>query len=480
MADTDTNTHGSRTEDEMVARLRDAGYADWEIAEEMDLKAWAEKTAAAHTRAFATEGRLKHIEPTRIDTQEKEQKMAKEDMSTKQLADLEEAAHSVAVTEVEIDELERMIAAAFYEAKGRGELESESWLGEAFERIDHLRDVFASASDGVEGIEQLIDGVNLAVELAQHEAEGRGELESGSRLAEVHQRIDALREKVAAAKSKEIESALSKDEEPTIAPFATHTKQGYTIIARNEDNEALLFRSLDPRDPTPYVIAYAYDEMTGDWADGGYYHSLLDATKVFDDNYINERFDGFGYDREKLTELLNDWGFADTARNINTLVGELDLAWSDETDLERVTYQVHDLVPDCIAELQEHLDVDPYAMLYRLQGVCKLAENGDVDRLITTNEFNNMLWGGSVEAHIEKMQTLYDSLPADERPDWCTQDMIDTYAEHLGVTPHVTPEVKAASQRPSLASKRQEATKASEHLAGATDRSEARENHGER
>ena len=141
-------------------------------------------------------------------------------------------------------------------------------------------------------------------------------------------------------------------------------------------------------------------------------------------------------------------------------MGELDLAWSDETDLERVTYQVHDLVPDCIAELQEHLDVDPYAMLYRLQGVCKLAENGDVDRLITTNEFNNMLWGGSVEAHIEKMQTLYDSLPADERPDWCTQDMIDTYAEHLGVTPHVTPEVKAASQRPSLASKRQEATKA--------------------
>ena len=206
MADTDTNTHGSRTEDEMVARLRDAGYADWDIAEEMDLKAWAEKTAAAHTRAFATEGRLKHIEPNRIDTQEKEQKMAKEDMSTKQLADLEEAAHSVAVTEVEIDELERMIAAAFYEAKGRGELESESWLGEAFERIDHLRDVFASASDGVEGIEQLIDGVNLAVELAQHEAEGRGELESGSRLAEVHQRIDALREKVAAAKSKEIES----------------------------------------------------------------------------------------------------------------------------------------------------------------------------------------------------------------------------------------------------------------------------------
>lgn len=72
MADTDTNTHGSRTEDEMVARLRDAGYADWEIAEEMDLKAWAEKTAAAHTRAFATEGRLKHIEPNRIDTQEKE------------------------------------------------------------------------------------------------------------------------------------------------------------------------------------------------------------------------------------------------------------------------------------------------------------------------------------------------------------------------------------------------------------------------
>ena len=58
--------------------------------------------------------------------------MAKEDMSTKQLADLEEAAHSVAVTEVEIDELVAHDSqSAFYDGQGRGELESESWLGEA-------------------------------------------------------------------------------------------------------------------------------------------------------------------------------------------------------------------------------------------------------------------------------------------------------------------------------------------------------------
>lgn len=40
--------HGSSTPEEMAARMRDAGYEDWEIADEMSEAQWASRAASAH------------------------------------------------------------------------------------------------------------------------------------------------------------------------------------------------------------------------------------------------------------------------------------------------------------------------------------------------------------------------------------------------------------------------------------------------
>lgn len=59
---------GSITSDEMAGRMRDAGYAEWEIAEEIDQRIWAEKTVRGNTDQLKTKNRL-DIEPNRIDAE---------------------------------------------------------------------------------------------------------------------------------------------------------------------------------------------------------------------------------------------------------------------------------------------------------------------------------------------------------------------------------------------------------------------------
>lgn len=63
-----TGLHGSRSHDEMAARMRDVGYEDWEIQEEIDLKAWAERERDRNTELFRAGSRLP-VEPNRIDAQ---------------------------------------------------------------------------------------------------------------------------------------------------------------------------------------------------------------------------------------------------------------------------------------------------------------------------------------------------------------------------------------------------------------------------
>lgn len=63
---------GSSSHDEMAMRMHDAGYEDWEISEEMDLKEWAEKTVHIHTEQFGSKGKLEDIDPNRIDAENRE------------------------------------------------------------------------------------------------------------------------------------------------------------------------------------------------------------------------------------------------------------------------------------------------------------------------------------------------------------------------------------------------------------------------
>ena len=57
---------GSASAGEMAARMRDAGYEDWEVAEELASKEDAEKTVARHTAMLAEAGRLTDVEPDRL------------------------------------------------------------------------------------------------------------------------------------------------------------------------------------------------------------------------------------------------------------------------------------------------------------------------------------------------------------------------------------------------------------------------------
>lgn len=47
------------------------------------------------------------------------------------------------------------------------------------------------------------------------------------------------------------------------------------------------------------------------------------------------------------------------------------------------------------------------------------------------NAKENVLWAGSVEEQISKMQEIYDKLPVGEKPEWLTQDDINRYSKDM-------------------------------------------------
>lgn len=47
------------------------------------------------------------------------------------------------------------------------------------------------------------------------------------------------------------------------------------------------------------------------------------------------------------------------------------------------------------------------------------------------NEKENVLWVGSVEGQISKMQEIYDKLPEGAKPEWLTQEDINRYSERM-------------------------------------------------
>ena len=61
----ETDKFGSASSHEMEARMRDAGYEEWEIRDEMELKEWAEKSVRRNTEAMRSVGRLE-IDPRRL------------------------------------------------------------------------------------------------------------------------------------------------------------------------------------------------------------------------------------------------------------------------------------------------------------------------------------------------------------------------------------------------------------------------------
>ena len=45
------------------------------------------------------------------------------------------------------------------------------------------------------------------------------------------------------------------------------------------------------------------------------------------------------------------------------------------------------------------------------------------------------LWGGSIQAHIKAMKTLYNSFPREDRPQWLTMDQIQELAKQMESEP---------------------------------------------
>lgn len=69
-------------------------------------------------------------------------------------------------------------------------------------------------------------------------------------------------------------------------------------------------------------------------------------------------------------------------------------------------------------------DTFRYQLLSRLKSDCDYyLGNG--------NRFEDHLWAGDVEGHIESMQRLWDSFSENEKPEWLTQEDILEYQQQM-------------------------------------------------
>ena len=65
-----------------------------------------------------------------------------------------------------------------------------------------------------------------------------------------------------------------------------------------------------------------------------------------------------------------------------------------------------------------------YMLLSRLQTDCKyFLGNG--------NRYEKHLWAGNVEEHITAMKMLWNSFPADEKPQWISIEDIENYEKEM-------------------------------------------------
>lgn len=69
-----------------------------------------------------------------------------------------------------------------------------------------------------------------------------------------------------------------------------------------------------------------------------------------------------------------------------------------------------------------------YMLLNRLQADCEYYINNYAE--LGANRAK-ALWAGEEQAHIDKMRELYDLLPV--KPEWCTREQINHYAQKLNV-----------------------------------------------
>ncbi len=66
-----------------------------------------------------------------------------------------------------------------------------------------------------------------------------------------------------------------------------------------------------------------------------------------------------------------------------------------------------------------------YMLLDRLAQDCEYyLGNGNRDA--------KQLWAGGEQAQIDKMRELWDSMPADGKPEWLTREQIDNLALQMG------------------------------------------------
>lgn len=47
------------------------------------------------------------------------------------------------------------------------------------------------------------------------------------------------------------------------------------------------------------------------------------------------------------------------------------------------------------------------------------------------NRAESVLWGGTVEQHIDYMREIWDSFPIDKKPEWLTMEDINTFERQM-------------------------------------------------
>lgn len=83
-----------------------------------------------------------------------------------------------------------------------------------------------------------------------------------------------------------------------------------------------------------------------------------------------------------------------------------------------------------VAEIDRVIKNKPAGDPYKYQLLDRLRV--DCNYFLANGERNPVqLWGQSVEGHIAAMKRLYNSFPADIRPDWLTAEDIDRYSEEM-------------------------------------------------
>lgn len=76
--------------------------------------------------------------------------------------------------------------------------------------------------------------------------------------------------------------------------------------------------------------------------------------------------------------------------------------------------------------IQSHDAEFRYMMLGRMQEDCKYwLGNG--------RRGDNYLWASDPQKQIDYMRGLWDSFPADAKPEWLTMEQINEYAQKMGV-----------------------------------------------